>query len=105
VTHIRITPEADAQIMAVAAWWRENRSAAPGLFPQELAAGIAQLRAAPRIGRRMRRRHIPELRRLLLRATRYHVYYAPSPDGDTLFILAVWNACRGIGPKIAWPQR
>ena len=101
---VRFAPAADAQILAIGAWWKDNRPAAPGLFLQELGAGIAQNLSAPRIGSRVPHRVVPDLRRLLLRATRYHVYYAPSPDGDTLYVLAIWSAWRGTGPPLAWPQ-
>jgi plasmid stabilization system protein ParE len=38
------------------------------------------------------------LRRILLRATRYHVYYVS--NAETVLILAVWSAVRGAGPDL-----
>jgi pyruvate carboxylase len=35
---VRITPEAEAQIRIIDSWWRENRTALPNLFADELAA-------------------------------------------------------------------
>jgi plasmid stabilization system protein ParE len=83
---VRITPEADQQIATIQAWWTEHRPAAPNLFIEELAGGLDIIARMPRAGRRCRHRVVPGLRRLLLRSSRYHVYYAPA--GNTLFVLA-----------------
>jgi len=56
------------------------------------------------MGRRRRHGSIPGLRRVVLRATRYHVYYAVAADGDTVFVLAVWSAVRGGMPKLDPPE-
>jgi plasmid stabilization system protein ParE len=100
---VDIVRDADLQIRTIDGWWRENRPAAPALFTEELAAAIELIANAPRIGRRRRDRGVPGLRRVLLRATRYHLYYAPAEGGDRLFVLAVWSALRGKGPPIRPP--
>lgn len=100
---VEIVPDAELQIRTIDGWWRENRLAAPSLFTEELAAAIELVANAPRIGRRRRHPAVPGLRRVLLRATRYHLYYAPAEDGDRLFVLAVWSALRGKGPTIRPP--
>jgi plasmid stabilization system protein ParE len=92
---IRTTPEADAQALRVAEWWRTNRPAAADLFAEELAGAFDLLARAPDIGRRYRRVGIPGLRRVLLPATRYHVYYVHSRDEATCIVLAIWGATRG----------
>ena len=102
--NLLVTPEAGRHIDTVDLWWREKRTAAPDLFAQELAAALELIRSSPGIGRRKRHGSIPGLRRVLLRATRYHVYYAPSGDGGTVFILAVWSAVRGRLPKLEAPE-
>jgi plasmid stabilization system protein ParE len=99
-----IVPDAELQIRTIDVWWRENRLAAQGLFSEELAAAIELIASAPRIGRRRRHRGVPGLRRVLMRATRYHVYYAPSDDGKRLFVLAVWSALRGKAPPVGPPS-
>ena len=81
-----------------------NRSAAAALFTEELAAALELIAGAPRIGRRRRHRGVPGMRRILLRATRYHLYYAPSDDGRRLFVLAVWSALRGKAPSVRPPS-
>jgi plasmid stabilization system protein ParE len=91
-------PEADADIRAIDAWWRANRDAAPLLFFEELADALSLLAVYPEIGRRHEHRRLSDLRRLLLRATRYHVYYIFT--GDTVTILSVWSSVRRRGPKL-----
>ena len=98
-----IVPEADAQIGEIDDWWRENRTAAPDLFAQELAAALALIETWPLVGRRRRHRGVPGLRRVLLRSTRYHLYYVPV-DEARLFVLAVWSAVRGRAPRLRAPE-
>jgi plasmid stabilization system protein ParE len=95
---IRTTPEADAQILKIDGWWRNNRSAAPDLFLSELAAAFEILAGAPQIGRLYRQSPVQHTRRLLLQETRYHVYYVQT--ADEIRVLAVWHARRGAGPPL-----
>ena len=99
-----VVPDAELQVRTIDGWWRENRLAAPALFSEELAAAIELIGRAPRIGRRRRHRGVPGLRRVLLRATRYHLYYAPADDEKRLFVLAVWSALRGKAPPVRPPS-
>ena len=92
------TPEAEDQVRIIDAWWRSERPAAPGLFEEELAAAFALLGSAPLAGRRYGHPSISEVRRILLRSTRYHVYYRVREDD--VIVLAVWNAVRGVGPEL-----
>ena len=100
---VLVVPDAELQIRSIDGWWRENRLAAPALSAEELATAFELIASAPGIGRRRPHRGVPSLRRVLLRATRYHVYYAPSLDGQRLFVLAVWSALRGKAPPIQPP--
>jgi plasmid stabilization system protein ParE len=92
------TPEADAQIRAIDVWWRENRTATPDLFLDELANVFDLIAEAPHLGRLYRRSPVPGIRRLVLRATRYHVYY--SVGEHDVRVLAVWHGQRGVGPPL-----
>ena len=93
------TPEADAQIRAIDTWWRTNRPAAQDLFAEELANCLVLLEQAPAIGKPYRRYpSVPGLRRVLLRATRYHLYYVPRKD--IVAVLAVWHSRRGQLPPL-----
>jgi plasmid stabilization system protein ParE len=95
---VRTTPEADQQIRAIDDWWRANRRAAPDLFLDELAASFDVVSHAPHIGRLYRQSPIPGTRRILLKQTRYHVYYVARTD--VVRVLAVWHAQRGVGPPL-----
>ena len=95
---VTTTSEADAQIRSIDDWWRENRRASPDLFLAELSSAFEIIARAPQIGRLYRRSPVPDTRRLLLRATRYHVYYVPSDH--EVKVLAVWHGQRGAGPPL-----
>jgi plasmid stabilization system protein ParE len=96
--HVSLAPRARTQVREIDRWWRANREAAPQLFSEELANAIDTLSLFPMAGSTYRLEQ-PPLRRILLPATRHHVYY--DFDGETAQILAVWSAVRGTGPLIA----
>ena len=95
---VRTTPEADAQIREIEDWWCRNRTAAPDLFLNELAASFEIIGQAPNIGRSYRQSPVPGARRVLLKRSRYHIYYVAR--ADHVRVLAVWHARRGIGPQL-----
>ena len=98
---VRITPKAEAQILEIDSWWRENRKAAPDLFLSELSESFELIAGAPQIGRLYRASPVRQVRRLLLRETRYHVYYVIV--ADEVRVLALWHARRGVGPPLREP--
>jgi hypothetical protein len=71
---IRLTKEAVRQAREAAAWWIENRYAAPSLFREELAALLSLLRMAPKAGAPYAHRRIKGVRRAPLPTSRYLVY-------------------------------
>jgi plasmid stabilization system protein ParE len=75
-----VSPEAEKQINAIDVWWRAHRPAAPHLFVEELAHAVATLVIAPEVGRRYSHPEVSGVRRVLLRATRHHVYYVSTTD-------------------------
>jgi plasmid stabilization system protein ParE len=96
------SPQADDDIRAIDTWWRENRPAARGLFSEELTEAMVLLAASPEMGRAYRDSGVARVQRLILRATRYHVYYVT--DGELVTVLAVWSAVRGRGPRLFRPR-
>ena len=96
---VALTERASAQVDAVDDWWRANRPSAPRLFSQEFAGALEFLSIMPQAGRRYERSGVRGVRRLLLRATRHHVYYRV--DTDQITVLAVWSGVRGGGPNLA----
>ena len=99
---VRNTPEADEQIREVDDWWRRNRLASPDLFLEELAESFDTIGYTPTMGRLYRQSPVPGTRRVLLRRTRYHVYYVAL--ADEVRVLAVWHARRGLGPPLRVSQ-
>ncbi len=98
---VRTTPEADLKIREIDDWWRRNRDAARDLFFDffdELRAAFEIIGHTPHIGRLYRQSPVLSTRRVLLKATRYHVYYIAGPDDVT--VLAMWHGRRGVGPPL-----
>ena len=95
---IIVAPEAEAQIRRIDSWWRQNRIAAPHLFTEELAASFATIAIAPDVGHRYLHPDVPGVRRVLLRATRHHVYYVTG--ADAIVVVAVWGSIKGAGPDL-----
>jgi plasmid stabilization system protein ParE len=94
---VRATAIAEADIRAINAWWRENRTAAPDLFADELSLAISLISSFPLLGKRYPAAKVPRLRRYLLRSSRYHVYYLPSQS--EVVVLTIWGAVRGTTPN------
>ena len=94
-----VAPEALAQVEAIDDWWRANRPAARGLFSSELDAAFLSLSAAPRVGQAVEHATVKGLRRVLLRTTRFHVYYRVR--ADVVEVVAVWSCLRGRGPDLS----
>ena len=95
---VRTTSEADAEILEIDGWWRSNRDASPNLFLEELTAAFDTVGDAPYLGRPYPQSPISGMRRVLLKETRYHVYYVPS--ANEIRVLAVWHARRSAGPPL-----
>ena len=83
---------------AIDEWWRSNRPSAPDLFATELESMLGAAALMPSLGALARSDRVRGVRRLLLRTTRYHVYYRVREQ--TLEVLAVWHATRGAGPGV-----
>jgi plasmid stabilization system protein ParE len=95
---VRTTPEADIQILAIDGWWRANRPSSADLFLEELSAVFELLSEAPSIGRLYRESPVRNTRRVLLKGTRYHVYYVLGTE--EVKVLALWHAQRSVGPPL-----
>lgn len=72
---IVLAPIADVQIDAALSWWKRNRPLAPGVLARELDAALDVIGFAPKAGQLARLRGHPGARRLLLRASGYHLHY------------------------------
>lgn len=94
------SPEALAHVSQVETWWRASRPAAQELFLQELVAAVERVAARPSCGRPYPLDTAPDLLRILLPRTRYHVYYTVAAHEPVVRIHAVWHARRGSGPQL-----
>ncbi len=63
----------------------------------ELAASFDVI-GYTQIGRVYRQSPVTWTRRVLLKGSRYHVYYVPLTT--EVLVLAVWHAQRGVGPPL-----
>ena len=91
---------ADAHVESIESWWRENRPAAPDMFSRELEAAVSLLENSPLIGKAYPQAPVPEVRRLLIGRSRYHLYWEVDVTTRSVTILAVWYAGRGSGPRL-----
>jgi plasmid stabilization system protein ParE len=95
---IKVSPRAQAQIEEAAAWWAQNRPAAPGAIRNELARILSILSTQPGIGVPDRLRRIRGLRRVNLSQIDYYILYRVA--GGLLEVLAFWHTSRGNQPKL-----
>lgn len=94
---VELSDEALVQLTEIDTWWRANRLAAPELFTIELANALTMLERTPSLGSPYQAGS-KRLRRLLLRRTHYHLYFVE--ENERLFVVAVWSAFRGRGPRL-----
>ena len=95
---IEITDKAQTQIAVAAAWWAENRPAAPDAIREELDGILGLLCVQPEIGTRARRATLSGVRRITLSRIRYYVYYRVA--ADALQVLAFWHTSRDQEPSL-----
>jgi plasmid stabilization system protein ParE len=95
---VEFSPQALAQARAAHAWWRKNRPLAPRLLREELAEALGLLRISPSAGAPYPHPRVSGVRRLVLRRTRYYLYYVAGSERVT--ILAVWSNLRGRAPPL-----
>jgi plasmid stabilization system protein ParE len=95
---VRIKPRAQREIEHAAAWWADNRPAAPGAIRQDIEAALALLVDEPGIGVRVETIRADKVRRLYLGRVQYFIYYRVR---DTfLEVVAFWHSSREQGPML-----
>ena len=93
-----VTPRAASELRRAAAWWVENRPAAPGAVRKDFGAVARVLCNQPGIGQLVEEASSPDTRRIHLDRIRYWVYYRVR--GNQLQVLSVWHSSRGSGPSV-----
>lgn len=95
---VEFTDAAREQVRGAAAWWTENRRAAPTLFEDELAAAIALLRDGPLLARVFDEIEGMVVRKARLPRTCYALYFTVS--NDLVTVHALWHGSRGTAPPL-----
>ena len=76
------------------AWWNRNRQLAPEMLVRELEAGLNLICDEPHAGRQRRSRAYGPMRSLLLRRTRYHLFYSIDDEREEVTVVAFRHASR-----------
>ena len=79
--NVTVSPEALVDIVRIATWWRENRTAAPRMFQDELEDALVLIAEYPEIGARARSKRVGNARVVQLVRSRYRVFYQVVPVG------------------------
>jgi plasmid stabilization system protein ParE len=93
-----IKARARREIESAAAWWAENRPAAPGAVRIEITDALAILVLQPGIGERIETGRPVQVRRFRTDKTHRWIYYRVK--GGVLEVLSVWGTDRGSNPKL-----
>ncbi len=93
--------EADQDVEAIDAWWREHRLDAPRLFAEELASVCQAIQRKPLIMKPYTERRGVVIRRWQLRRTLQHVYFVADVENAIITVLRGWGARRRRGPKLS----
>jgi plasmid stabilization system protein ParE len=87
---IRIARRALREIERAARWWHDHRQNAPELFEAELRDTLEQIRKSPQSPAIARVSRGRATCRVLMRETRYYVYYRVEPP-DVVLIQSLWG--------------
>lgn len=98
---VLVAARAETQIRAIEEWWKANRPDAPTLFVGELQAALERIAATPGVGAEYLVSGLRDVRRVLLRRSRYHVYYTVDTAREIAVVRAVWHGARGREPHLA----
>jgi len=96
----KVAPRADRQIRFAADWWVKNRTSAPNMFAEELEGAFTLIEQFPHAGEAISHPGIPNLRRVLLSGSQYHLYYSVLIENGIVEVLALWHTSRGFGPRL-----
>jgi plasmid stabilization system protein ParE len=95
---VEVSPTARRQLLALAAWWRENRPAARVRVEDALESAVAAMAEHSGLGPTYSRD--PRYRTWRLRGTPYVLFYRVDEAAETIWIVVAWSALRGSGPEL-----
>lgn len=84
-----IAPEAAAEAAVIAAWWNENRPAAPRLFQTELDCALVRLSEQPGIGPKVRVRGRSDVHALVLQRSGYLMFYQTDVTAKQIVVVRI----------------
>jgi plasmid stabilization system protein ParE len=93
-----IKARAQREITQAAAWWADNRLAAPGAVRIDITNALSVLVLQPGLGEKVETGRPVQVRRYLMSKTQRWIYYRVK--GGVLEVLSVWGAERESGPKL-----
>ena len=93
-----IKARARREIERAAAWWAENRPAAPGAVRLDLESVLFILVHHPGLGQRVVTGRPIQVCRYLMTKTQHWLYFRVR--GNVLEVLSVWATSREVGPKL-----
>lgn len=70
------------------------------MFADDLESAFALIEEFPHAGEALAHRRIPQLRRILLSRTQYHLYYNALIEDGIVEVLALWHTSRGTKPRL-----
>lgn len=93
-----IKARARREIERAAAWWAENRPAAPGAVRVDVESVLLILVHHPRLGQKVVAGRPIQVRRYLMSKTQHWLYFRVT--GNVLEVLSVWATSREVDPKL-----
>jgi plasmid stabilization system protein ParE len=95
---VQVSPTARRQLLALAAWWSQNRPASRVRVEDALQAAVDAMAEHPALG--LTYPHDPRYRTWRLRGTPYLLFYRVDDAAETVWIVVAWSAVRGSGPEL-----
>ena len=95
-----LAPSARDQLRDLIRWWRENRPWTGRHLPVEVKRVLKLLAEFPNLGQRYEVSGRPNLRRIRLRKTPYHLYHEPGDEPGVVLVVAAWSGVREEGPPL-----
>jgi len=98
---VEIEPTAKRELLALDAWWQEQRPSAANRVMDEYERILLLLSDAPQVGSPHRGKGVHDVRRIHMRGTPYIVFYHHEPGTSLATIVSVWSSMRKKAPTLA----
>jgi len=95
---VQISRTARRQIVALSAWWNENRRSARVRVADAIHAAVGAIGEHPGLGPAYP--PDPRYRTWRLKGTPYVLFYRVDDAAGTIWIVVAWSAMRGSGPEL-----